>query len=355
MKYIDIKYIRLASVYLQGFKDVGRDTYVFRCPICGDSKKSKSKKRGYLYATNDGAFFKCYNGCGTRSLYNFLKHLSFDLAQQYMTESFGSSHEHEPDPSIFKTDHAPDMKVRHRRIKHKTTFDTLMKMTDLPESHPARIYVKQRLIPDDIELYFTPHLNETMKTIEAYEDRLFTTDYQALVFPFRGVDKTLNYLQARILFSQDKRRYCTLEIEENAPKFWGLDRVDFNKPVYLFEGPIDAMMVDNGLAFAGGNLYYGAKYVEGLCKNDLVLVYDKDFASNTEIFTDMLKSIKYDGRSVIIYGKDFGNFKDMNDARKGGWSRDKISDYLVKHTFSGLRAELQLSQLKTPTVNKKWI
>lgn len=361
MKYIDIKYVRLASVYLQGFKDVGRDTYVFRCPICGDSKKSQSKKRGYLYVTNDGAFFKCYNGCDTRSLYNFLKFLSFDLAQQYMTETFGAQKSDNPkedavDPAIFRTDRnlALAEAPKKRRPKHKTTLDTMFNLWELDPSHPARKYVEKRLVPHDVELFYTPHLNETMKTVDAYKDRLFTTDYEALMFPFRGVDKTLNYLQARILFSNDKRRYATLEIEEDAPKFWGLDRADFDKPVYLFEGPFDAAMVDNGVAFAGGNLFHGAKYLEGLCKDDLVLVYDRDFTSNTEIFTDLLKSLKYDGRSVIIYGKDF-LFKDMNEARTTGWSREKIADYLKSHTFSGLRAELELATIKTPTVNKKWI
>lgn len=363
MKFIDIKYIRLASVYLQGFKDVGRDTYIFRCPICGDSKKSASKKRGYLYATNDGAFFKCYNGCAPRSLYSFLAHLNIDLARQYATESFGASakpkdDEPEFDKDLFKTGRKSALAeepAKVRRPKRKTILDTMLKLEDLPHDHPCREYVRSRFLPEDVELYFAPHLNETLSTIEAYKDRLFTTDYKALVFPFRGVDGTLNYLQARLLFNTDNRRFCTMEIEEDAPKFWGLDLVDFTKPVYLFEGPIDAMMIDNGVAFAGGNLRHGAKYLEAFCQAGLILVYDRDFVSNDQIFLDLLKSVKRDGRSIVIYDKEFATFKDVNDARKAGWSREKILQYLQKNTFTGLKAELKLATIKTPKVNKKWI
>jgi hypothetical protein len=359
MKYVDVNYIRLASVYLQGFKDVGSGTYIFRCPICGDSKKSTSKKRGYLYATNDGAFFKCYNGCDTMSLYHFLKRLSPDLAQQYMMESFGKPTEKNEtlDGNIFKTNRELSLPETEKvkRPKRKMILDSMLKVQDLGLGHRVREYLEGRKVPADIELYFTPNLNDVMSKVDAYADRLFSTEYQALVFPFRGINGALNYLQARILFSNDKRRYVTLEMEESSPKFWGLDRVDFTRPVYLFEGPIDAMMVDNGVAWAGGNLRAGAKYLEGLCQSDLVLVYDADFKTNEQIFLDMFRSIRRDGRSVVIHDKDFGTFKDVNDAAVAGWSHEQIQSYLVEKTYSGLRAELKLTTIKTPWINKKYI
>lgn len=362
MKFIDIKYIRLASVYLQGFKDVGRETYIFRCPICGDSKKSTSKKRGYLYATNDGAFFKCYNGCDSMSLHNFLKRLSVELAQQYMAETFGASakkpDEDTFDPDAFKTGRkmsVTEEPVKVKRPKRKTTLDTMIPIKDLPHDHDVSEYVRSRFIPEGVELYYAPNLNETMATIEAYKDRPFSTDYKALVFPFRGIDGTLNYLSARLLFNSDNRRFAMMELEEEGPKFWGLEKVDFEQPVYLFEGPIDAMMVDNGVAFGGGQLRLGAKYLDAFCQAGLTLVYDADYKSNDQIFTDMLKSIRRDGRTVVLHDKDFGSFKDVNDARKAGWSREQIQQYLIDKSYKGLKAELKLATIKTPVVNKKWI
>ena len=42
--YIDEKYIKLLSSYLDRFKDVGNNTYNCRCIYCGDSQKSLLKQ-----------------------------------------------------------------------------------------------------------------------------------------------------------------------------------------------------------------------------------------------------------------------------------------------------------------------
>lgn len=49
MDFVDVKYINLISIRLQKFKRIKDNLYNFRCPICGDSERSKNKARGYLY------------------------------------------------------------------------------------------------------------------------------------------------------------------------------------------------------------------------------------------------------------------------------------------------------------------
>jgi hypothetical protein len=49
MDFVDVKYINLISARFQKFKKIKNNLYNFRCPICGDSQKNKSKARGYLY------------------------------------------------------------------------------------------------------------------------------------------------------------------------------------------------------------------------------------------------------------------------------------------------------------------
>ena len=52
-------------------KSQNNSEIVFRCPLCGDSKKNKLKKRGYFYRRT-GSFY-CFN-CGTSMTgYAFLK------------------------------------------------------------------------------------------------------------------------------------------------------------------------------------------------------------------------------------------------------------------------------------------
>ena len=88
MDLIDSKYIGLISFSLQKFKRVKTDLYNFRCPICGDSQKNKTKTRGYLYAIKNNTNFKCHN-CGSSLSFNsFLKELDPMLHKQYMMEKF---------------------------------------------------------------------------------------------------------------------------------------------------------------------------------------------------------------------------------------------------------------------------
>jgi hypothetical protein len=48
--WIDVKYANLLSTQLELFKVKKTNPYLanFRCPVCGDSKKNKSKTRGYI-------------------------------------------------------------------------------------------------------------------------------------------------------------------------------------------------------------------------------------------------------------------------------------------------------------------
>ena len=73
MDHIDSKFIGLVSSKLQRFKRVKANLYNFRCPICGDSKKNKSKTRGYLYTSKANTNYKCHNCGASMSLNNFLK------------------------------------------------------------------------------------------------------------------------------------------------------------------------------------------------------------------------------------------------------------------------------------------
>ena len=92
MDHVDSKFIGLISPKLQRFKRVKPDLYNFRCPICGDSKKNKSKTRGYLYAVKTNVNFKCHNCGASMSLNNFLKTLDPYIHKQYTFEKFKDGH-----------------------------------------------------------------------------------------------------------------------------------------------------------------------------------------------------------------------------------------------------------------------
>jgi len=54
--YIDLNYISKIQPRLQQFKKKRDYLFNFRCPVCGDSKKSKTKARAYLYRVKNDMF-----------------------------------------------------------------------------------------------------------------------------------------------------------------------------------------------------------------------------------------------------------------------------------------------------------
>ena len=59
----DSKFLGLLSPKLDRFKQVRDHLWNFRCPLCGDSRRNKSKARGYVYRKKSDLFYKCHNPC----------------------------------------------------------------------------------------------------------------------------------------------------------------------------------------------------------------------------------------------------------------------------------------------------
>ena len=73
--FIDIKFLNLLSTRLPKFKRKSEYLFNFRCPHCGDSQKSSTKARGFVYRKKNDMFFKCHN-CGVgQTLGNLIKFL----------------------------------------------------------------------------------------------------------------------------------------------------------------------------------------------------------------------------------------------------------------------------------------
>ena len=97
--YIDIKFINLLSTRLPKFKRKSEYLFNFRCPHCGDSQKSLTKARGFVYKKKNDMFFKCHN-CGMgQSLGNLIKFLDPNLYKEYIFERFkdGKTQEEKPE------------------------------------------------------------------------------------------------------------------------------------------------------------------------------------------------------------------------------------------------------------------
>ena len=137
--YIDLDYISKIQPRLQQFKKKRDYLYNFRCPVCGDSKKSKTKARAYLYRVKTDMFFKCHNcGIGT-SLSNIIKEIDSELYQEYRMERWKSGDTKVKKPKVVKYEY--DAPVFRKKSKLEIPVSTLN------SEHPAVVYLKGRRLP----------------------------------------------------------------------------------------------------------------------------------------------------------------------------------------------------------------
>lgn len=334
--YIDRKFLHLLSPKLERFAQKKQDLYNFRCPICGDSQKNKSKARGFIYKKNNDYYYSCHN-CGIgHTFYNFLKLVDPSLLKEYAYERYtnGETGNHNyPKPSFegFKSQPAFDEKKAQKKID----LDTI---EALPDSHFAKTYVQARKIPNRLygELYFAPDFKMLVQSLGIEKQNLKEEDPR-LIIPFFDESGELIAFQGRAL-SESKIRYITISMVET-PKFYGLNKVDKNKKVYVVEGPIDSMFLPNAIATADSDLTRAAK----LGLNDYVLVYDNE-PRNKEIVKQIGKAIA-SGYNVTLLPENIKE-KDINEMILAGISPDEILDLIDKFTFSNLRANLEFSSWK---------
>lgn len=344
MDFIDKKYLMISSTYLVGWKDLGDDKYNFRCPLCGDSKKNKAKRRAYFFPHNNDVFFKCHNCGSSMALKAFLTTISPDLASQYRLDKFQQKHS--------KTENVKEDKIekfitntKERLEKSKTVLSSTQRIFTLDEDHPARVFLDKRMIPKEKQrkLFYVDNAAAFVNSIENYQNT-YTSEKGAIVIPFYDEVGVLTYCQLRML--EGKFRYLTLELAPGK-KIYGLEDIDWNKNVYVVEGPFDSMFIDNCLAVAGVSILSERKYLQDKCKNGYTLIFDRDYQYNKEVFKQLKEAIDLNEK-VVMFDKEFEG-KDINETVvMNKWDKSEVMNYIDKHTKKGLTAKLALSLFKNP-------
>ena len=332
--FIDRSFLLQVSPKLQRFTRKKDDLYNFRCPLCGDSHKNKTKSRGYIFRKKNDYFYMCHN-CGiSTTFYNFLKQIDPNLLKEYQLERYkngetGTNNYPKPDFEEFKAE----------KPVFKKSLE-LPSIESLPEAHFAKVYVQQRRIPEALwsELYYAEDFAAFIQDLGIEKEGLHKED-KRLVIPFYNEKKELMAVQGRSL-GESKLRYITLKLHDDNKKVYGLDRIDMDELVYVVEGPIDSMFLSNAVATADSNL---ESIVATLDKSKVVLVFDNE-PRNKEIVSKINSAI--DNHFNVVIWPEFVDSKDINEMILDEFSPDEIQDIISKNTFVNLRAKMEFVNWK---------
>ena len=306
----------------------------FACPICGDSDKKVSKKRGNLYL--DTGAYKCFNdGCmAYLPIGEFIAKMSKEHG--IMLPSF-----------LLDGDYQP---VKVKRVENQLlrflTSDTsqLVTITDVIN----RFSLKRLDTVSDESTAFQYIKSRDLNLIEDFGDCLYTdaSDNKVYIFNFdrrsgrllgfaiRSLDPNSDrkyiiksYTDLSLIFAQ---RGLNRELVEDANflnNYFNILNVDFTKPILMTEGQFDSLLLENCIATSGASKARSILANLG-AKGATRVVFDRDKAGKTQ----MMNFIKQ-GYSVFLWNKAIDYLKKKFSSIDDIKSIQRIKDINDMYSF----------------------
>jgi hypothetical protein len=308
----------------------------FACPICGDSEKKISKKRGNLYL--DTGAYKCFNdGCmAYMTLAEFVAKMSREHG--ILLPSFVLEAEHKP-VKVKRDDNQLIRFLTSDTTELVTITDVInrfgLKRLDQIEG-PSRAldYIRGR----DLNL------------IEDFGDCLYadSSDNKVFIFNFDRRSGKLLGFSMRSLNPNTERKYIiktytdlsNIFLQKHLPKqliddanflnnYFNILNIDFSKPILLAEGQFDSLLLDNCIATSGVSKAKSIMSNLG-AKSGVKIIFDKDQAGKVQ----MMNFIKQ-GYSVFLWNKAISELKKASESTQEFLQINRIKD--INDLFSFLR------------------
>lgn len=311
------------------------DRLNFACPICNDSFKIASKKRGNLYLRN--MMYICYNESScNRSFTKLLEtfHVEMDIEKKIeMYNYIEKNIQFQPTDQV--TIQSLDKLFNINEVCEFFSRDKTRMLTDLkPLEKNSPVY------------YYVNNIRKIYRTNDIYQGVYnFNAKWSqpVMVFLNRMGDKVIS-LQVRNLLEGDKRFFKIMDFTyiydmmypegdldeqerisySKLSHFFNIFNIDFSNTVNMFEGYIDSLMIPNSIGQIGLNtdisfllnddgislrfIYDNDK--AGFKKSEKMLMQGHSVFLWNKFFIDMLK--KYDGNKKEMALKISKNIKDFN-------------------------------------------
>lgn len=229
------------------------DRITFSCPYCGDSMKSDYKRRGnFILKGKHNGFFKCHNCDIFKRIDQFFEDYKVNLkldAINFMMDNLGNFHadsEGKYDMSVFL-----DMNKLDKYAIDRQELLRYLGLVEIMDS-PVRSWLSNRLQKDFKKFLYNPNENYLLILNLTQSGKILGFQKRF----FKGNNRFQTYKLSKIYELMDKN----LEIDDEQKEYldtlsmiFNICLINFNRPVTLFEGPMDAFLFKNAIANAGAN------------------------------------------------------------------------------------------------------
>ena len=321
-----------------------KDRISFSCVYCGDSHKDERKKRGNLFIAT--LQYHCFNGdCKAHmSIYDFLKDKNmlnnFSIEEQFYLKETGSKR------SI-------DMKKLKATLGLETFFsdeiadlsvdrEFFMKKMNLQEIKGSRIekYLLDRLQRDFFKFGWDPKQNLLyVFNLDSSRERIIGCQLKTFKKKNPYLTWKLSKIHQEIGIYKEENKDI-LEKMDFLSNIFGILQADLNKPMTVFEGPLDSFLFPNsiGICSAKNSLPFE---VEG-CR----YFYDND-ATGREW---SLKRIQ-ERKSVFLWRK----FLEENELSGYGYKIKDLNDLLILLRKENKKCKRFIDYFSTDQYDAIWI
>lgn len=317
------QYLRQAALSMEGCIP-SRDEYNFKCNICGDGKKYGNKRghlRLYRSAGNTYWTYKCFNegdckaaGAGNAwSGESWLEYTAPHIYDEYISDLLSETRN---DNTEIVKNLEEKLVIEHRQRKkekedkEQKSLEFFIPITDDNKLSKISIELcKKRFIPEEIWSKFFVALPGKGSV---YSNRM--------IIPFYDNNDEIYYWQARALLKDHNPKYLN-RLSGKDECVYNIYNVDPEKPVFITEGPIDSMFIENSIATLGLSISTKMQDVINSFKNPIYLL-DGDNAGMSAS-----NKLLQQGKKVFLWE----NFiRDLKLPKRNKWD---INDFML---FSNL-------------------
>lgn len=310
-----------------------QNTFNGECPVCKEGKSSGRSRRLFYFPHKQ--YFYCHNCCRSwRPL-------------EWVKEVTGLSF-----PEIVKKNKEKDGSIQTKHlVSTEEQTKTLVEIPDLPESSidltdekQIEFYKGNKFVQLALDYIQNRRLrtavNSCRKFYLSLEDKVHKN---RLIIPFFDDRKKVVCYQTRALTQNQFPKYLT---KFGDKELFGFNNISVDIPyVFVFEGPIDSMFVQNGVAMASlAPTEHQQQQLNNLIGYEQIWVFDND-KNNKQTQKKIEKYIK-DGKKIFIWPREFSKFKDFNEICCSLELNEISWKFVVKNSAKGQQALIKQKLLK---------
>ena len=329
----------IASKFFQNcgkpFYNKVQKVYQGSCPICREGSSWLKKRRCY-YIVKDNAV--CCHNCGWYSSpYNWVKKvtgLTFTEIKKEL-ESFDS-------PVYFSQ---PVSAINKPEQLETLPADAI----NLFDQGQVEYYSQNAVVKRALGLITNRRLDTAINRPKGiFLSLADKTHDNRLIIPFYDQDNKIVHYQTRSILEEDTRpKYLSKRGSEKS--LYGINNISYSMEyLFLTEGPIDAMFIQNGVAVAGINESKTKTFTEvqlqqlqGFPLYKKIWVLDNQHLDNTS--KNKTKSLINSGETVFIWPESCAEYKDVNDYCVDKKISSFDTDFIIENSYSGLKGRLLVS------------